>query len=79
MNRRPQNLRDSANPRDQGRYAKRRGRTRNPKRGDVVERYKDHQTAVDRERHAREAVLAVKRSRFARLTSADALAAAAGG
>jgi hypothetical protein len=39
-------------------------------------RFKEHQVAVDREHHAREAALAAKRNRFAALNITDALAAA---
>ena len=42
----------------------------------TLERFKEHHAAVDRDRHAREAVLAAKRGRFAALNIADAIAAA---
>jgi hypothetical protein len=41
-----------------------------------LDRFKEHQGAVDRERHVREVVLAAKRGRFATLSITDALAAA---
>ena len=42
----------------------------------TLERFKEHQAAVDRERHARETALAAKRSRFSTLNVSEALAAA---
>jgi hypothetical protein len=42
----------------------------------TLDRFKEHHSAVDRERLAREVVLATKRGRFAKLSIPDALAAA---
>ena len=42
----------------------------------MLERYKSHQASVDRVRHAHEAVLAAKRSRFSALDIVEALGAA---
>ncbi len=42
----------------------------------IFERFKKHQTEVDREHNARQAVLAAKRGRFTTLNTADALDAA---
>ena len=64
--RRPQGIKDIREAREKAEAERRR----------TFERYKEHQTSVDRERHARQAVLTVKRTRFAALNIADALAAA---
>lgn len=64
--RRPQGIKEIREAREKAEAEQRR----------TFERYKEHQTAVDRERHARQAVLAVKRARFAALNIADAVAAA---
>jgi hypothetical protein len=74
MSRRPQNFKDRR-PQGIKEIREARGKAEAERRR-TLERYKDHQTAVDRERHAREAVLAVKRARFAALNIADARAAA---
>ncbi len=42
----------------------------------TLERFKEHQAAVDRERNARETALAAKRNRFSTLNVSEALAAA---
>src|SRR4051812_17534078 len=74
MSRRPQNFNER---RQQGIKEVREAREKaEAERRRTFERYKEHRTAVDRERHAREAVLAVKRARFTALNIADALAAA---
>jgi hypothetical protein len=73
MSRRPQDFKDR---RPQGVKEMREARDKaEAERRRTFERFKEHQSAVDRERHAREAVLAVKRARFAALNIADALAA----
>jgi len=64
--RRPQGIKEIREAREKAEAERRR----------TFERFKEHQTAVDRERHAREAVLAAKRSRFTSLNITDALAAA---
>jgi hypothetical protein len=73
MSRRPQDFKDR---RPQGIKEMREAREKaEAERRRTFERFKEHQSAVDRERHAREAVLAVKRARFAGLNIADTLAA----
>jgi len=42
----------------------------------MLDRFKDHQAAVDREQYARDAALTAKRTRFGTLSLSDALAAA---
>ncbi len=64
--RRPQGIRELREAREKADAERRR----------TLEHFKEHQAAVDRERHAQEAVLAAKRCRFAALSIADALAAA---
>jgi hypothetical protein len=64
--RRPQGIKEIREAREKAEAERRR----------TFERFKEHQTAVDRERHTRESVLAAKRGRFATLNIADALAAA---
>ena len=74
MNRRPQGIRES---RPQGIKEIREARERSDaERRRLLEHYKGHQAAADRERHLREAALAAKRSRFTALNVGEALAAA---
>src|SRR5258705_11072379 len=74
MSRRPQDFRDRR-PRGIKEVKEARQKAEAERRR-TLDRFKEHQGAVDRERHAREAVLAAKRGRFAALSIADALAAA---
>src|SRR5258706_7398029 len=64
--RRPQGIKEVHEAREKAEAERRR----------TLDRFKEHQIAVDRERHAREAVLAATRGRFAALNIPDALAAA---
>ncbi len=74
MSRRPQDFKDR---RSQGINDVREAREKaEAERQRTLGRFKEHQSAVDLERHAREAALAAKRNRFAALNIADALAAA---
>jgi hypothetical protein len=74
MSRRPQDFKDR---RSQGIKDIREAREKaEAQRQRTFGRFKEHQMAVDRERHAREAALATKRNRFSALSIADALAAA---
>jgi hypothetical protein len=74
MSRRPQDFRDR---RSRGIKEVNEAREKaEVERRRTLDRFKEHQGAVDRERHAREAMLAAKRGRFAALSIADALAAA---
>lgn len=74
MNRRPQDYKDR---RPQGIKNIREAREKaEAERRRTFERYKEHQSAADRERQARQAVLDVKRARFAALDIPGALAAA---
>ena len=74
MSRRPQGIRES---RPQGIKEIREAREKSDaERRRLLELYKGHQAAADRERHLREAALAAKRSRFTALNVSEALAAA---
>jgi hypothetical protein len=74
MSRRPQGIRES---RPQGIKEIREAREKSDAdRRRLLEHYKDHQAAADRERHLHEAALNVKRSRFTALNIGEALTAA---
>src|SRR5262245_25813894 len=76
MSRPPQNTKDITR-RPQGIKEIREAREKaDAERKRMLERYKDHQLAAERERQARTAALNVKRNRFAGLCVGDALAAA---
>ena len=64
--RRPQGIKEVHEAREKAEAERRR----------TFDRFKEHKIAADRERHAREAVLAAKRGRFTVLNITDALAAA---
>lgn len=66
ITRRPQGLKEIREAREKADAARRK----------LIERYKDIQSAADRERAAHVAALEAKRNRFARLSVDDALAAA---
>lgn len=74
MSRRPQDFKDRR-PRGIKELHEAREKAEAVRR-QTLERFKELQSAVDRERHTREAALAVKRARFASLNVAEALAAA---
>ena len=74
MSRRPQDFRDR---RPQGIKEVNEAREKaEAERRRTLDRFKEHQSAVDHERRAREAVLAAKRGRFATLSITDTLVAA---
>ena len=76
MNRRPQGTKD-INRRPQGVKEIREAREKaDAERKRMLERYKDHHLALERERQARAAALDAKRNRIAGLSVSDALAAA---
>jgi hypothetical protein len=75
MSRRQQDTKDFRRPQGIKEIREARGKA-DAERQRTLDRFKKHQTAVHQERHAREAALAAKRSRFAVLSIADALAAA---
>jgi hypothetical protein len=64
--RRPQGIKEIREARDKADAERRR----------MLERFREHQAAVDRERNARETALAAKRNRFSALNIGEALAAA---
>src|SRR6266571_571306 len=66
INRRPQGIKEIREAREKADAERKR----------MLERYKDHHLAAERERHARAAALDAKRNRFAGLSVNDALAAA---
>jgi hypothetical protein len=66
MNRRPRDFKERIDPRKKAEAERRR----------TLERFKEHQAAVDQERNARETALAAKRNRFSALNIGEALAAA---
>src|SRR5262249_44742217 len=66
FNRRPQGVKEIGEAREKADAERKR----------LLERYKDHQIAVERERQARAAVFDARRNRFAHLSLSDALAAA---
>jgi hypothetical protein len=66
VNRRPRDFKERIDPRQQAEVERRR----------TLERFREHQAAVDRERNARETALAAKRNRFSALNTGEALAAA---
>jgi hypothetical protein len=74
MSRRPPNFREGR-PRGVSEVNEAREKAEAERRR-TFDRFKQHHAVVDRERHAREAVLAAKRDRFNTLNIADALAAA---
>src|ERR1700730_15903573 len=65
-NRRSQGLKDIHEAREKAEAERRR----------TFDRFKEHQTAVERDRHTREAALALKRGRFETLDIAGALISA---
>ncbi len=66
MSRRPRDFKERVEPREKAEAERRR----------TLERFREHQAAVDRERHIREAALTAKRNRFSALNIGEALAAA---
>ena len=66
MSRGPRDFKERIDPREKAAAERRR----------TLERFREHQAAVDRERNARETALAAKRNRFSTLNVSEALAAA---
>src|SRR6266566_7393957 len=66
MSRGPRDFKERVEPREKAEAERRR----------TLERFREHQAAVDRERHIREAALTAKRNRFSALNIGEALAAA---
>ena len=66
MSRGPRDFKERVDPREKAEAERRR----------TLERFRQHQAAVDQERNARETALAAKRNRFSALNIGEALAAA---